>query len=65
MGTVVPSKKTLAQLLQGEPPSPPDSPVDPKNQPPGLVLPIEQPSPLPNVPAAAEQPRFPHTLLQK
>ncbi|KAG5533533.1 hypothetical protein RHGRI_027650 [Rhododendron griersonianum] len=49
MGTIAPSKKTLAQLFQRQPPSPPDSPIDPENQPPNLVLPIEQPLPLPNV----------------
>lgn len=46
----MPLKKKLAQLFQRQPPTPPNSPVHPQNQPlHDLVLPTEQPFPPPNV----------------
>ncbi|KAH7859246.1 hypothetical protein Vadar_033600 [Vaccinium darrowii] len=47
---MIPLRKTLAQFLQTQPPPPPppSSPIEPQNQAPNLVLPIEQPLQLPN-----------------
>ncbi|KAH7850418.1 hypothetical protein Vadar_032602 [Vaccinium darrowii] len=42
-------QRTLAQLVQRQAPPPPNSPIEPANQPPDFVLPIEPPLPLPNV----------------
>ncbi|KAH7850316.1 hypothetical protein Vadar_030862 [Vaccinium darrowii] len=41
-------RNTMAQFLQRQPP-PPNSPVEPENQPLDFVLPIEPPLPLPNL----------------
>ncbi|KAH7856522.1 hypothetical protein Vadar_002446 [Vaccinium darrowii] len=49
---MLPFRKTLPQLLQTQPPHPPPTPqsssIEPRNQAPDLVLPIEQPLQLPN-----------------
>ncbi|KAH7856392.1 hypothetical protein Vadar_000842 [Vaccinium darrowii] len=45
MDTTLPLRKTLSQR---PPPPLPNSPIDPQNQPPNLVLQIEPPLPLPN-----------------